>query len=476
MMQDVELVDVAEDSRAPGRARPAAGADPHDPHDPEHPHRRRWLVVAVTVALVVGGVVSVGRAAPREAVPATVVPAGMVAPLDGPPWSRWTVPVPRSDDLLAATGVLVSSSIREGRFHVTAWDVETGDQAWEQDLGPVSGNRPLTGCPQEGGDVGDLVVCVVEPPVVVGEGWSRGTAPFPAPDDRWARVFAISASTGEVRSTFTVFGRLGAIERLGDDVVVMTVAPDGHARVARYAAEGGRLRWWHRASEPLRLREGIVTGSEMRVTEEFVLVQGWSALVLDAQDGTEMSSSPPTWLVLGGLSGDLFGTWTGGRGGVVHDRDGRELFTSRALFPGMTATDGQPDDVLVLDSGSSLMGRALPSGAELWRYETYRAARLQVDGRLVLLGVDGYQVLDVRTGELEWESPFRVLMWWAPLTDGELVLAAGRAGDGSTTIEARQLDDGELAWVYPLPEGARSVEAIGGHLLVRTRDDLTLLE
>lgn len=472
-MQDVELVDVAEQSRAPRPGRPGAGSG--SDHEADHPHRRRWLVVAVTVALVVGGVVTVGRAAPRDPEQVAAIPPGMVAPLDGPPWSRWTAPVPRSEDLLAATGVLVSSSVRQGRFHVAAWDVETGEQAWEQDLGPVSGTRPLTGCPHDGGDVGDVVVCVVEPPVVVGEGWTRGTVPFPAPDERWARVFAISAATGEVRSSWTLVGRLGAVQRLDDDVVVLTVGPDGHARVARYAADGGHLRWWHRSSEQLRLREGIVSGSEMRVNDAFVLVQGWSATVLDAQDGTEMSSSPPTSFVLGGLSGDLFGTWAGGRGGTVHARDGSTLFTSRALFPGMTASDGVPDDVLVLDSGGSLIGRALPSGAELWRYETYRAARLQVDGRLVLLGVDGYQVLDVRTGEMEWESPFRVLMWWAPLTDGELVLAAGRSGDGSTTIEARNLADGTLAWVYPLPDGARSVEAVGGHLLVRTRDDLTLL-
>lgn len=477
-MQDVELVDVAERTSAPRGGRSASG--PGGPPGPEtddepHPHRRRWVVVVVTVALVVGGAAWVGRAAPREVVPAAAVPAGMVAPLDGPPWSRWTAPVERSEDLLAASGVLVSSGVRQGRFHVSAWDVETGEQSWEQDLGPVSGTRPLTGCPHDGGDVGDVVVCVVEPPVVVGEGWNRGPAEFPAPPDRWARVFAISAATGEVRGSWTIVGRLGAIERLGDDVVVLTIAPDGHARIARYAAEGGHLRWWHRASERLRLREGIVSGSELRVNDAFVLVQGWSATVLDARDGTEISSSPPTWFVVGGLSGDHFGTWAGGRGGTVHDRDGRALFTSRALFPGLTATDGEPDDVLVLDSGGTVMGRALPSGAELWRIETYRAARMQVGGRLVLLGVDGYQVVDVRTGELDWESPYRVLMWWAPLTDGRLVLAAGRSGDGATTIEARRLDDGTLEWLYPLPDGVRAVEAVGGHLVVRTRDDVTLL-
>jgi hypothetical protein len=100
---------------------------------------------------------------------------------------------------------------------------------------------------------------------------------------------------------------------------------------------------------------------------------------------------------------------------------------------------------------------------------------VQAGGHLLLLGVDGYQVVAARTGAVEWQSPERVLMWWAPLTDGRVVLAAGRSGTGRPTMEARRLADGELEWVLPVEEGVRSVSAVGGHLLLRSRDELILL-
>ena len=128
-----------------------------------------------------------------------------------------------------------------------------------------------------------------------------------------------------------------------------------------------------------------------------------------------------------------------------------------------------------MDEGGQLVGRSVPGGAELWRTDTYRAVRLQAGGHLLLLGVDGYQVVAARTGATEWESPGRVLMWWAPLTDGELVLAAGRSPVGRPTMEARRLADGELQWVLPVEEGVRSVAAVGGHLVLRSRDELIVL-
>lgn len=464
-MQDVELVDVAEVPRASApRARRPDGP----------PHRsRRWLpvVLVVLLSLVVAEVVA--RAGGGDA-PAAV-PAGMVARVDEPPWARWRAPAARTDDVLAAGGVLVVSSVRDRRFRVTAYDEVSGAQVWHRDLGAVSGTRPLTGCPHGGADVGDVVLCVVEPPRVPTEPTPQHTVPHPAPDERSARVVALDAATGEDRGTWSLTGRLTAAERLGDDLVVLAVGTDGHARVGRYAGTDGARRWWYRGETPLRLREGIVTGSQLRVNPEFVLVQGWSATVLAAADGTEISSAEPTEFAVGALAGDVFATWSSGAGATVHDRRGRPLFSARALFPVLAATDGDPDDVLVLDEGGTLVGRSVPGGRELWRLDTYRAARMQAAGRLVLLGVDGYQVVDARTGTVGWESPSRVLMWWAPVTDGRLVLGPGRATDGAPTMEARRLADGHLEWVLPLEDGVRAVSAVGGHLVLRTRDEVVLL-
>lgn len=464
-MQDVELVDVTDRPRAPGRPRtwlpPAPPDDPPVARPPRssRPRRRRWVAVLVVAALVAAGVL-VGRAAAPA--PPTAVAPGMLAPLDGPPWARWRIPVARSADVLAATGALVVSGVRDRRFHVAGYDEGTGEQLWTRDLGPVAGTRPLTGCPHAGSDVGPVVLCVVEPPLTPGGGWSHGTVPFPAPDERWAQVSALDAATGELLGRWAVSGRLAAVERVGDDLVVLRVGADGHARVGRYAGADGRRVWWYRGTAPLRLREGIVSGSELRANDAFVLLQGWSATVLDAADGDELTATPPRSFVVGSLSAEVFGTWSSGDGGVVHDRTGRALFASRALFPTITATDGDPPGVLVMDEGGTLVGRSLPDGAELWRHDTYRAVRVQARGHLLLLGVDGYQVVEARTGLVEWQSPGRVLMWWAPLTDGSTVLAAGRSATGRPTMEARRLSDGELEWVLPVEDDVRSVTAVGG--------------
>jgi hypothetical protein len=388
---------------------------------------------------------------------------------------RWSVPAQRTDQVLAATGVLVVSAVRDRRFTVRGYDELSGALVWQQDLGEAAGTRPLTGCPHDDQDVGDVVLCVVEPPVVVTEPWVRDVVPFPAPDERWARVFALDAATGAVLGSWTRSGRLAAVERLGDDLVVMEVADDGHARVGRFSGRDGRQVWTYRSPGQLRLRDGIVSGTEVRVNEAFVLMQGWSATVLDATDGTELSRTPSSWFVVGSLAGDVYGTWSSARGGVIRDRDGDELFATRALPPTIAASDGEPDDVLVLDEGGELVGRSLPEGEELWRLDTYRAVRLQSAGYLLLLGVDGYQVVDVRTGRVQWESPARVLMWWAPLSDGETIVAAGRSGSGEPTVEGRRLADGSLRWTLPLTDTARSLSAVGGHLVLRTRDELVLL-
>lgn len=475
-MQDVEMVDVAETSSAPRPARATrgrAGGPGRTGDERRAGRRRRRLAVGVAVLVAFGVLEVVGRVTAVE--PVAQVPAGMVAPLDGPQWARWRAPAARDDDVLAASGALVVSGVRDRRLAVVAYDERTGDRRWSRDLGAVAATRPLTGCPHDGGGVGDLVLCVVEPPLDPRETWRRGTVRFPAPEERWARVSAVLAATGEVVGSWRVEGRLIGVRRVADDLVVLSVGADGRARVGRYDGLTGDRLWWYRSAAPLRLREGIVTGAELRVTEEFVLVQGWSATVLDADDGTELTSTPPTAYALGSLGGSVFGTWTNGVGATVRDARGRELFTARALFPVLAASDGEPRDVLVLDEGGALVGRSVVDGRELWRLETYRAVRLRAAGHLLLLGVDGYQVADARTGEVAWESPVRALMWWAPLTDGRTVLAPGRSGGGSPTLEARRLDDGHLEWSMPLEEGVRSVGAVGGHLVLRTRHELVVL-
>jgi outer membrane protein assembly factor BamB len=431
-------------------------------------------VLAAVLALAVAGAEVGTRLSGPD--PAPAVPAGMLRPLPGPPWAGWRAPAERTDDVLAATGVLAVAAVRDRRFEVSAYDAASGDARWTRDLGPVGAAEPLTGCPHDGTDVGGLVLCVVEPPPWPRQpGERRRTVPFPAPDDRSATVVAVAATTGEVRGTWTLAGRVAGVERVADDLVVLLLGQDGRARVTRRDGVTGAVRWAYRTAEPVRLREGIVSGAELAATEQFVLVQGWAVTVLDAEDGAVLAAPPRASFVAGSLGPGLFGTWASDAGATVRDRRGRVLFGARALPPPLAATDGRPGDTLVLDEGATVVGRALPDGDVLWRLDTTRAPRLQAGGRVLLLGTDGFQVLDARSGAQLWEVSARTLMWWSPVTDGRSVLSPGRGPDGAPTVEARDLADGTLRWTLPLVEGTRSVAAVGGHLVLRTADEVVVL-
>ena len=61
---------------------------------------------------------------------------------------------------------------------------------------------------------------------------------------------------------------------------------------------------------------------------------------------------------------------------------------------------------------------------------------------------------------------------WDPVSDGTLVLGPGTSPDGRPELWGLGLQDGVRYWSVPLPEGVRSVDAVGGHLVVRTENDL----
>jgi outer membrane protein assembly factor BamB len=373
--------------------------------------------------------------------------------------------------------------VRQGRFVATGLDVVSGAQRWVRDLGVVSGVRPLTGClPADGapgttGGTDGVLLCAVEAPRVADRAGEATTgsgevSPWPLTE---LRVTALVADTGEVVGEWRDRSRLLDLARVDDDLVLLTADAAGVARVERRAGATGEVRWGRTGTEPLRLRQGAAARPSVQVSTSFVLVQAWSAIVLDAQDGSEVVAPPAGRVVIGALSGDRVAVWSSGAGGRVYDAEGTELFRTPTLFPPLAASDGSAPEVLVLDEGGSVVGRSLPDGAELWRLDTYRSVRLVAGGSVVLVGVDGYQVVDARTGEPRWELPYRELMWWAPISDGSLVLGPGRTATGAPTVEARRLDDGTVAWTLPLDPGVRAVSAVGGHLVVRTRDELVML-
>ncbi|HEY0218116.1 MAG TPA: hypothetical protein VGC57_17120 [Cellulomonas sp.] len=503
-MHDVEIVDVEVPSapRAPRPSRPArrsTGTSAPHPHlQPRGPDRARAraVVLLVVAGLLAGGALVVDRLGRGGDVVPAAAP-GMLAPIDQPPWVRWRAAVDRSDDVQVGGGTLVVTAVRQGRLIVTGRDVVSGEVRWTQDLGPVAGSRPLTGCrvddgstrvdgapappdePVASGAAATVLLCAVQTPRAPG----GGTADPGGPDRDPAvgaelsdvRVTAIALDGGATLGSWRLHAAIVDLARVGDDLVVLTSGPDGSARVQRRAGSTGDVLWSYRSAEPLRFRVGAAQRPELRVNAAFVLVQSWSVIVLGAPDGRELVASPHGWVVVGGVSGDLIGTWSAGQGGTVRDRGGDVVLRTRALFPSRMITDGSAPEVLVLDEGGTVAARALPDGVALWSRETFRSVRMVAGGQLVLLGMDGFSVVDARTGELAWELPGHELMWWLPLSDGSLVLAPGRDGSGAPVVQARRLADGEVAWALPLDPEVRSVDALGGHLVVRTWDELMVL-
>jgi outer membrane protein assembly factor BamB len=465
-------------------------------HPPQHRatggHRRRLVVLLVVGVLVAGGALVADRlGGGGERVQA--VPPGMLARIEQPPWQRWSAPVETGDVLVPVGDVLVVTAVRLGRFTVTGLDATDGSTRWTQDLGPVAGARPLTGCRAADGPTGEgaastipqdepaqaagtVLLCAVEGPRTLER---RGASAVGAPGTGWPTtdllVTALAADTGEPMGEWRHRGRLLDVARAGDDLVLLSADHQGVARVERRSGASGEVRWWYEDDAPLRLRAGAAARPQLQVSDTFVLVQSWSVLVLAAEDGEVVLRPPRDSVVVGALEGELVSTWTPGVGGVVRDAAGEQVFRTRVLFPPLVVSDAAASDVMVLDEGGSIVARSLPEGEEIWRLDTFRSVRIVAGGSVVLLGVDGYEVVDLATGQVRWELPFRDLMWWAPLTDGTLVLGPGRTASGDPTIEARRLSDGEVAWTVPLEPGTRTVTAAGGHLLLRSRDALTAL-
>lgn len=134
--------------------------------------------------------------------------------------------------------------------------------------------------------------------------------------------------------------------------------------------------------------------------------------------------------------------------------------------------DGSAPDVLVLDGagtdGSVLRGVDAGSGRELWERASTRATRsvlVLLDGRLY--GVTGSTVwaVDALSGEELWSTDGAGTGPLPLMTDGwSLLRVEDDAATGDAALAAYDLDDGERAWVTPLPDGIEQVESQHGRL------------
>ena len=242
--------------------------------------------------------------------------------------------------------------------------------------------------------------------------------------------------------------------------------------VQRRAARTGDVVW--SIVTPVVMNAPVISvAAAMRVLPPLVVLEGGATIVLDVDDGSTLMTGPR----FGGLQvaalGERFATWAPAGGGHVHDVDGTALFEVQGLPARLSA-----------DDGSAARARSSSTRARRCPRSTRRPARSCGARR-----PSSTRGCWSRTG---WSCPARTATaCWTPRTarwSGTSTPGTSWRGtrsptarsssvpatspDGRPELSGRGLQDGVRYWSVPLPEGVRRVDAVGGHLVVRTEDDL----
>lgn len=475
-MQIVEILD--EDPAATG-ARPAPRSSAgHGPDDDPPPRdwgalAGRWWPVAAALAVVLVVVALAGARRDRDWADRIAETPGMVRPIGSPPAVLWQVPVAATADVLAAAGAVVVVSADDDAWRVTSRDARTGTEGWSTTLAATdrSGMQGgLVACPHAGADVGDVLVCLVMAPTAVVDTTVDGLDGASS----GARVVALASDDGHVLGGWRVAGEVLASARADGDVVVASVGGDGHVEVSRHDAVTGDVSWTYRSRDPLDAPSALAV-PVVDLTADLAILGQMSTTVVDLTDGRELFYAPFLSFVLAGPATTGFGTWSVASDGALYDASGERLFALPGLPARTRVSDRSTDDPIVLDLGRQVSGRDPGTGAQVWSATTDLDPEIQVDHRMVLAHDDRFGVLDLRTGAMSWTRDTDTPLPWSPLSDGALVLAPATARDGSPELAGYGLDDGVRAWSVGLPDDVRSVEAQGGHLLVRTDRDVVAL-
>ncbi|NUU16694.1 PQQ-binding-like beta-propeller repeat protein [Cellulomonas humilata] len=432
---------------------------------------RHWWPVAVLVVLAIVVSSLVASARDRAFVARMAAVPGMVRPLDSAPVPLWeTLASPLPGTLLAADGALVVLGADDEGWTVTAHDPTTGAERWSTVVAQASRagfESTAAVCPALREDVGSLVVCLVQlPRVLYSDDSSIQEPPRVA-------VVPLSAEDGSRLGGWEVRGVIVGFDRVEDDLVVGTLDSEGRLTVQRRDGRSGDV-VWSMVTPVVMESAATVTAAAMRVLPPVVVLEGGATIVLDVDDGsTIMTAARFSGLQVAPL-GERFATWAPVGGGHVHGVGGTALYAVSGLPAELSADDGSLAGSLLVDEGPEVAALDLATGAERWRVRSMLDPRVLVSHHLVVSGGSTYGVLDATDGSMLWEVDTSAVLPWSPLSDGSLVLGPGTSADGGPELWGRGLDDGARYWSVPLPEGVRWVDSVGGHLVVRTENTLTV--
>jgi outer membrane protein assembly factor BamB len=461
----MQLVEIEDASITTPRSRHPDDEPPPDLVSGRHPVLRWWpLAAAVVLGLVAATMLVSAR--DRAFVARIVAVPGLVRPLDSAPVPLWEVRGRTANGaVLSADGALVVLGQGDDRWSVTAHDPATGEVRWSVPVGPASRSgfeSSSVTCPAQGSDVGSLVLCLVPQPRVL---YSDEAS---IQEEPRVTVLPLAARDGTRTGGWEIRGDVVGVERVDDDLVIGRLVAEGHLQVQRRNGRSGAVVWSY--VTPGTMAQ-LLTAS-LRVLPPIVVLDGESTVILDADDGHPLVAGARFDGLQAAPLGPRFATWAPVGGGHLHDVDGTELYPLAGLPTQLSANDGSEPARLILDEGSQLVSLDLASGNEQWRTVSMLDPRVLVAHRLVVSGAGTYGVLDASDGRELWSEDTGDALGWEPLSDGTLVLGPGLSPDGRPELWGRALADGVRYWAVPLPEHVRHVDAIGGHVVVRTPNDL----
>lgn len=484
---DVELVD-GPDEVAPGRY--GGWLVPPAPRTPARRRaRRRRRVAAAAAVVVVAVVVAVAtvRQATMDALLAGLGEGGVeLLPLDHALRERWRTDV---DAVGGDMGTLVLVADDDG---TRALDARTGAESWararpagtDEECSPVADltwrTLPAVG-PQGPGTPSRTIT----PVLCLGSRAVGGDGATPTGEAaRTTTVTALDGGSGEPGPMLTVAGVVMASHVHGGDLVLVTAADDASLRLTRWHPATGAVQWRRevRPAEAAGLRyvgwqQGVLT-----------LATRAGTLAFNLDSGREMTVTEPLPARVVAVERHLLprggvevvwgfheeGGFPGGAGVLVHPDD-REVPLAGPPLPVAVDDGSQPGLVLVATSPSTVAAVEVGSGAVRWEAEGSPDARVtaRVGGVAVLVDGTAATALDVRTGDVLWQSRD---VADAPgslgLTDGERVLLrhAGGPDADADVVVAHDLRTGEVAWTAPLPAGTRDVRGTAGGRVLAVGD------
>lgn len=429
---------------------------------------RRWVwfgaasVVAIGALLLAGTVVDTHQRAAADRLAA--VP-GMVRRLPDVPRELWRAPAAEGLGMVAqSSGALVLVSLRAPLWWVTAYDAASGAQRWSVPLSPTSigGTAVVAQCPSDPTVDDGVVLCVARGP-------RREAAP--------THVLALDVASGRRVGGWSVDYPVIGLARIGSDLVVGALRPDGRVRVQRADGVTGAVRWSYLTAD---IVENATTGraAEVAVGARRTVVRGVSSDVLDNTSGAVLVTAPV------GVHLDVvdiptgFATFDTVQGGRLY-REGSERWVGlRGLPARLDADDGSGRGLLVVDTGAQLRGVDPASGTVRWQLPSGLDPVAVASGVLVTAADGSYGAVDVRTGAPLWQVRVGLdsdAQSWVPRTDGAHVIGLEVGAGGELLIVARGLRDGIRTWSTPLPTGTDRLDTVGGRLLARGPADVVVL-